>query len=100
VHPSEVENLLFTHPGIADAAVVGLPSARWGQAVCAAIVRKDPALSAEALDRFCRDSNELARFKRPRRYFFIDEIPANSTGKVERGHLKEQLAALLRQPLE
>ncbi|MDP6815371.1 MAG: AMP-binding protein [Alphaproteobacteria bacterium] len=100
VHPSEVENLLFTHPGIADAAVVGLPSARWGQAVCAAIVRKDPALEAEVLDRFCRDSADLARFKRPRRYFFIDEIPSNSTGKVERDRLKEQLAALLSRPLD
>ncbi|MDP6342128.1 MAG: fatty acid--CoA ligase, partial [Alphaproteobacteria bacterium] len=86
--------------GIADAAVVGLPSARWGQAVCAAIVRKDPALEAEVLDRFCRDSADLARFKRPRRYFFIDEIPSNSTGKVERDRLKEQLAALLSRPLD
>ncbi len=99
VHPSEVENLLFTHPAIADAAVVGLPSARWGQAVCAAIVAKDPALSAEALDRFCRTSPDLARFKRPRRYFFLDEIPANATGKVERGRLADQLAARLAGPL-
>ncbi len=91
IHPSEIENLLFRHPGIANAAAVGLPSRKWGQAVCAAIVRRDPALSAEALDRFCLESADLADFKRPRHYFFVDDIPANPTGKVERGKLKEQL---------
>ena len=91
IHPSEVENVLFKHPGIANAAVVGLPSRKWGQVVCAAIVRRDPALTAEMLDRFCRDSPDLADFKRPRHYFFVDEIPANPTGKVERGKLKDQL---------
>ena len=100
VHPSEVENVLFTHSGIADAAVVGLTSRRWGQAVCAAIVAKNPALNAEALDRFCRESPDLADFKRPRRYFFVDTIPSNSTGKVERGRLKDMLMGLLEQPLD
>ncbi len=100
IHPSEVENVLFEHPGIANAAVVGLPSRKWGQVVCAAIIRKDPKLSAEALDRFCLDSQNLANFKRPRHYFFVEEIPANSTGKVERGKLKEKLVAGLKAPLE
>ena len=67
------------------------PSRLWGQVVCAAIVQRDPALTAEMLDRFCLDSPDLADFKRPRHYFFVDEIPANPTGKVERGKLKEQL---------
>ena len=92
IHPSEVEDALFRHPGIANAAVVGLPSRLWGQVVCAAVVRRDPALTAEMLDRFCVDSPDLADFKRPRHYFFVDEIPANPTGKVERGKLKEQLS--------
>lgn len=94
VHPSEIENVLFDHPGIANAAVVGLPSRKWGQAVCAAIIGKDAGLTAAALDAFCRASPSLAAFKRPRHYFFVDEIPANSTGKVERGKLKEKLAGL------
>jgi fatty-acyl-CoA synthase len=92
IHPAEVEDALFRHSGIANAAVVGLPSRMWGQVVCAAIIRRDPALTAEILDRFCRDSPDLADFKRPRHYFFVDEIPANPTGKVERGKLKEQLS--------
>ena len=100
VHPSEVENVLFDHHAIADAAVVGLPSSKWGQAVCAAITPKDPGLTADALDQYCRESPDLADFKRPRHYFFLDEIPSNSTGKVERGRLKEKLLGLLERPLD
>jgi fatty-acyl-CoA synthase len=100
VHPSEIENVLFKHPGVANAAAVGLPSRKWGQTVCAAIVRRDPDLTAESLDAFCRASPDLASFKRPRHYFFVDEIPANPTGKIERGKLKELLSARLAGPLE
>jgi len=100
IHPSEIENVLFKHPGIANAAAVGLPSRKWGQVVCAAVVRKDPALSAAALDEFCLKSPDLADFKRPRHYFFIDAIPSNPTGKVERGKLKDQLMAGLPGELE
>ena len=99
IHPSEVENILFQHPGVADAAAVGLPSAKWGQVVCAAIVRKDAALDAQAMDAFCLQHADLADFKRPRHYFFIDVIPANPTGKVERGKLKDLLMSQLQQPL-
>ncbi|MSQ18838.1 MAG: long-chain fatty acid--CoA ligase [Betaproteobacteria bacterium] len=100
IHPSEVENVLFEHPGIANAAAVGLPSKRWGQVVVAAIIKKDPNLDAATLDQFCRDSPNLADFKRPRHYFFVDEIPSNPTGKVERGKLKDRLMVMMKEPLE
>jgi fatty-acyl-CoA synthase len=100
IHPSEIENVLFKHPGIANAAAVGLPSRKWGQVVCAAIVRKDPNLTDKALDAFCRASQDLAAFKRPRHYFFIDEIPSNPTGKVERGKLKDLLLKDIDKELE
>ena len=100
IHPSEIENVLFKHPGIANAAAVGLPSTRWGQAVCAAIVLRDPDLTPAMLDEFCLASQDLASFKRPRHYFFIDEIPANPTGKVERGRLKDLLIARFPAPLD
>ena len=100
IHPSEIENVLFKHPGIANAAAVGLPSTKWGQAVCAAIVRRDAKLTPEALDQFCLASADLAPFKRPRHYFFVDEIPSNPTGKVERGKLKELLLARFPAPLD
>ncbi|WP_407493783.1 class I adenylate-forming enzyme family protein [Pseudooceanicola sp. MF1-13] len=95
IHPSEVENVLFRHPAISDAAVIGMPDAKWGDMVTAAVVRTDPDLSADALDRWCRESPDLADFKRPRKYFFVDEIPSNSTGKVERIKLKNHLMSLL-----
>jgi long-chain acyl-CoA synthetase len=100
IHPSEIENVLFKHPGIANAAAVGLPSRKWGQVVCAAIVRRDPDLSESVLDEFCRNNPDLASFKRPRHYFFVDDIPANPTGKVERGKLKDLLIARLPKPLD
>lgn len=100
IHPSEVENLLFKHPDVANAAAVGLPSRKWGQVVCAAIVRKNPPLDAQTLEAFCLASPDLAPFKRPRHYFFIDAIPSNPTGKVERGKLKELLLSQLDQPLD
>ena len=93
VHPSEVENLLFEHPGVASAAVVGLPDRRWGQVVVAAVVRRQSGLTAEALDDFCRSAATLANFKRPRQYFFVDVIPASPTGKVDRERLVELLNA-------
>ncbi|MEO7937844.1 MAG: AMP-binding protein [Burkholderiaceae bacterium] len=100
IHPSEIENLLFKHPDVANAAAVGLPSQKWGQVVCAAIVRRNPALDAQTLDAFCHASQDLAAFKRPRHYFFVDAIPSNPTGKVERGKLKDLLLAQLQQPLD
>ena len=95
-----MENVLFSHPGIANAAVVGLPSRKWGQVVCAAVIRKDTALNAAALEAFCLGHPDLAAFKRPRHWFFVDEIPSNPTGKVERGRLKEKLMAGLSGPLD
>lgn len=100
IHPSEIENILFQHPAVANAAAVGLPSQKWGQVVCAAIVRKDPTLDAATLDAFCLRNPDLADFKRPRHYFFVDAIPSNPTGKVERGKLKELLLSQLTQDLE
>ena len=100
IHPSEIENVLFKHPGIANAAALGLPSRMWGQVVCAAIVRRDPNLNEKMLDEFCRSSPDLAAFKRPRHYFFIDEIPSNPTGKVERGKLKDLLLKNLNRELD
>jgi non-ribosomal peptide synthetase component E (peptide arylation enzyme) len=68
--------------------------------VCAAIIRKDPNLTSAALDAFCRASPDLADFKRPRHYFFVDEIPSNPTGKVERGKLKDLLMRNVKGELE
>lgn len=87
VYPREVEELLYRCPGVQEAAVVGLPDPRWGQAVCAFVVRKDPALDAMTIDAFCRGSGELAAFKCPKRIEFVDALPMNPSGKVLRHEL-------------
>ncbi|HKK85655.1 MAG TPA: AMP-binding protein, partial [Roseovarius sp.] len=89
IYPREVEELLYTHPGIQEAAVLGLPDEKWGQVVAAYVVVTDAGLTAEDLDAFCKQSDDLAPYKRPKRYVFMDELPTNPSGKV----LKRELLA-------
>jgi fatty-acyl-CoA synthase len=86
VYSAEVERVLLTHPGVADAAVVGVPDRRWGEAVKALLVTR-AAVAAEELDAHCRLS--LGGFKRPRWYEFVDAVPRNHSGKI----LKRELRA-------
>ncbi|MEP6608483.1 MAG: AMP-binding protein [Burkholderiaceae bacterium] len=90
IYPREVEEILYRCPGVREAAVVGMPDAKWGALVTAFIIRSDPALTASAVNTFCRMSHDLASFKRPRRIVFVDELPINPSGKV----LKRELMAL------
>src|SRR6185312_8164515 len=89
IYPREVEEILYRCPGVREAAIVGLPDERWGSAVTAFIVRCDPALAAADIDAFCRESDALAAYKRPRRVIFVDSLPTNPSGKV----LKRELIA-------
>jgi acyl-CoA synthetase (AMP-forming)/AMP-acid ligase II len=89
IYPREVEEVLYRCPGVQEAAVVGLPDPAWGMVVTAFVVRNDPTLSAEDIDRHCRTRDELATFKRPRRIIFVDALPLNPSGKV----LKRELLA-------
>ena len=77
IYPREVEEILLEHPGVDEAGVVGAPDEEWGEVVVAFIVGSASAaeLDAHLLER-------IARFKRPKRYEFIDELPKNSYGKV------------------
>ncbi len=90
IYPREVEEVLFRCPGVADAAVVGLPDGRWGEAVTAFVVKHDPKLTVQAIDDHFRKSREIAPFKRPRRVEFVDSLPRNPSGKVVK---RELLAA-------
>ena len=82
IYPREVEEVLYRCPGVADAAVVGLPDARWGEAVVAFVVKGEASLTAEAIDVHFRASRDLAAFKRPRRVEFVESLPRNPSGKV------------------
>jgi 2-furoate---CoA ligase len=89
IHPVEVEDVLARHPLVRDAAVVGEPDERWGERVVAFVVPGGEGLTAEALDRHCRESAELASFKRPRRVVFVTEIPKTPSGKILRRLLRD-----------
>jgi 2-furoate---CoA ligase len=84
VYPVEVEDILSRHPDIAEVAVVGLPDERWGHAVTAFVVSRSMDLTEDAIDEYCRESTSLARFKRPKRIVFVEEIPKSSVGKLLR----------------
>ena len=83
VYPAEVEAVLSRHPGVSEVAVVGVPSAEWGETVVAYVVG-DPDLAS--LDELT--AAELAPFKRPREVRIVDTLPRNALGKVVRGELR------------
>lgn len=85
VYPSEVEDVLATHPAVADVAVTGTPSEEWGEVVTAWIVADGRAPSVEELAEFT--AALLAAYKRPRLVHVVDEIPRNPLGKVVRDRL-------------
>jgi len=87
IYPAEVENVLMRHARVADAAVIGVPSERWGETVKAIVVRRDAAASEDELIAFCRD--QLARYKCPTSVDFVDAIPRNPSGKILKTVLRE-----------
>jgi fatty-acyl-CoA synthase len=88
IYPREIEDHLHIHPSIADAAIIGVPNAEWGESICAFVVRvPDANLSAEDVIEHCRE--ELADYKRPRRVEFVDELPRNPTGKIDKKKLRK-----------
>jgi len=89
VYPVEVEDELSRHPEIVEVAVVGLPDERWGQVVTAFVVPKRPDLTEEEIDEYCRESTNLAKFKRPKKVVFVKEIPKSPVGKLLRRLLTE-----------
>ena len=90
VYPREVEEALLTHASVSEVAVVGRQSAEWGEEVVAFVVPKDGTLDEPALDVHCLD--RIARFKRPKAYVAVDELPKNNYGKVVKTALRERLA--------
>jgi long-chain acyl-CoA synthetase len=92
IYPREVEEVLLTAPGVAEAAVVGAPDPEWGEIVVAFVVpQPGAALDAKALDAFCLES--IARFKRPKRYEIVESLPKNNYGKVLKTALREWASA-------
>jgi acyl-CoA synthetase (AMP-forming)/AMP-acid ligase II len=92
IYPREVEEVLLTHPAVAEACVVGQQDIDWGEIVIAFIVAEPGmVIDAASLDAFCLE--RIARFKRPKTYRFISALPKNSYGKVPKRELLQALAA-------
>ena len=89
VYPNEVEEVLVGHPGVLEAAVIGVPDEASGEAVAAFIVRKDPSLTPEAIREHCRD--KLTGYKLPRRIEFREALPKTNVGKVLRRALRDEV---------
>jgi len=88
VYPNEVENVVASHPGVLEVACVGVPDQHSGEAVKLYVVKKDPALTAEALLAFCKE--ELTGYKRPRHVEFRDTLPKTNVGKILRRELRDE----------
>ncbi len=94
IYPREIEEFLFTHPAICQAAVVGLPDAKFGEELCAWIQLKAAAeLTEDAVRDYCRA--KLAHYKVPRYVRFVSEFPQTVTGKIQKFKIREQMIAEL-----
>ncbi len=95
IYPREIDDLLFTHPAIASAAVIGVPDELYGEEVAAFVVLKDgTATTADDIITFCKQ--HLADYKCPKTFHFLDEIPKGPTGKL----LKRELARIYKETLQ
>ena len=93
IYPAEVENLLAEHGSVAEAAVIGLPDPHWGEAVTAVIVRRPgDAMEGEALIDWAK--GRIASYKLPKRVIFLESLPQNASGKLDRKALKTVLSEL------
>lgn len=93
IYPREVEEALLTHEAVEEVSVVGIPDPEWGESVVAFVVCRAGAAVTEAeLDAVCIET--IARFKRPKRYIFAQELPKNGTGKVLKRELQKNITAV------
>ena len=90
VYPAEIENILKTHPRVAEVAVIGVPHPKWGETGCAVVVLEAcEKITREELLAFC--SGKIAKFKIPQAIVFADELPRTTSGKVRKEELRRTL---------
>ncbi|MCH5378248.1 MAG: acyl--CoA ligase [Planctomycetes bacterium] len=85
IYPRELERILEERADVKDCAVFGVPDDRWGEALVASVVTNDPALNAQEIIAYCE--SRLARYKRPKYVWFVDEIPKTPSGKTLKNRL-------------
>jgi long-chain acyl-CoA synthetase len=86
VYPNEIEDVVAGHPDILEAAAVGVPDEKSGEAVKLFVVKKRAGLSLDAVREYCREN--LTAYKVPKHYEFIDEVPKSNVGKILRKELR------------
>jgi long-chain acyl-CoA synthetase len=91
VYPNEIEEVIASHPGVLECAVIGVPDEKSGEAVKAFVVKKDPNLTAEDIVKFCRD--QLTAYKVPRHVEFRTSLPKTNVGKILRRQLRDEKTA-------
>lgn len=99
IYPREIEEFLYTMPGVLDVQVVGIPDEKYGEIVGAFIILEE---GAELTEEDVRDHavTKIARFKVPKHVFFVDEFPLTASGKIQKFILREQAEQLLKKKLE
>ncbi|WP_066068395.1 fatty acid--CoA ligase family protein [Neobacillus soli] len=93
VYPREVEEVIYNHPDVVEVAVLGVPDPNQGEAVSAYVVSKNPQLSKEQVLDYCKE--HLAKYKVPSVIEFLEELPKNTTGKILRRALKNQITQMV-----
>jgi acyl-CoA synthetase (AMP-forming)/AMP-acid ligase II len=89
IYPAEVEAVLYAHPAVMDAAVIGVPDDQWGESVKAVVqLREGMSASAEDLIQFCGE--RLAGYKKPRSVDFVDEVPRDAAGKLLKRQIRDR----------
>ncbi|MGJ7919488.1 o-succinylbenzoate--CoA ligase [Neobacillus sp. LXY-4] len=87
VYPLEIENWLGSHSDIIEAAIIGIPDEKWGEVVTAFVVANSTTITAEQLVSFCE--YKLGKYKIPRKFIFLPELPKTHVGKIDKKRLKE-----------
>ncbi len=88
IYPKEIEECLYRHPKISDVQVIGVPSKRYGEEICACIIKKDESLTEEEVYEFCKQN--IAFFKIPKYYWFMEAFPMTASGKIQKVVLREK----------
>jgi long-chain acyl-CoA synthetase len=91
VYPNEIEEVIASHPGVLECAVIGVADDKSGEAVKAFIVKKDPSVTAEDIIRFCRE--QLTAYKVPKHIEFRADLPKTNVGKILRRQLRDEKKA-------
>jgi acyl-CoA synthetase (AMP-forming)/AMP-acid ligase II len=90
IAPREIDELLLSHPAVAEAVAFGMPHKSWGEEVAAAVVLREPQEESAILS-FCKE--RLADFKCPKKLFIVDALPRTASGKIQRGAVAKALGA-------